>query len=74
MGDPYGRVPDSVESGVLVPFPLRLLPAIEIVGLFHIVQSTNFAAALAYVASPHTCEIDWLPVPSSCHLPFLMYH
>lgn len=59
MGERYGRVFDSVEPGVSVPLLLRSFCAIQELGFFYIVWSTDFDAALAYVAFCHTCEIHF---------------
>lgn len=59
-----------VSSRVLVPLLLRLVLDIAEFGFFHIVWSTSSDATLAYVAVHRVFEMDWRPVPSSCHPPF----
>lgn len=34
----------------------------------------DFEAALAHVAFCRACEIDWHPVPRSCHPPVFLFH
>lgn len=49
---------DSVESGVLVPLLSRLVRANEEFGFIYIFQSTDFDAALTFLAFHQECEID----------------
>lgn len=37
MGRRYARAPDSVESGVIVPMPSRLVQVMKKSGFFHVV-------------------------------------
>lgn len=74
MGERYGCVSDSVGSGVLVPLLLQLGHATEESGCFHIARSTDFDAALAYVAFCCACKVHMHPAPSSCYLPISQNH
>lgn len=56
-GSRYGRMLDSVDSGIIVPLPSFLIEAMSKFGFFYVFPSISSDAALAYSSFHCTCEI-----------------